>query len=358
MSLVNNSGNSKIAGSRGYLRSSSFQMALLFTVLLGGSAAIMGYVLWQFNILDNVAADKLRALVFIAMLLMGLVVLASYGLSSFVVSRTNRIASAAQRIMETGDLSQRLDNDTQWDDLGHMTGVLNALLDRIETLVTGVRQVSDNIAHDLRTPLTRLRGDLETLRANPVCAQSPEAQVAIDKMLAEADQLLGTFGALLRIARIETMHDRQSFAPTDIAALMRDVVELYEPLMEDKGQILACQLAEVPPVLADKNLLFQTFTNIVDNAVKFTPSGGKISIQVSAADKSVAVIVADTGGGIPQAEMEKVFDRFYRTEKSRTSAGNGLGLSLVDAVLGLHGARRALRNVNGGLEVVLTFAAA
>lgn len=344
---------SSSAGGRRYLRSSSFQMALLFTLLLGSAGGILGYVIYRLD--ENGAnAGNLQILGIVALVLMGLVIAVSYALSTFVVSRTNRIASSAQSIMQTGDLSQRLALDSGWDDLGHMTSVLNALLGRIEDLVQGVRQVSDNIAHDLRTPLARLRGDLENLKSH-AAAQDPDIQAACDKMLVEADRLLGTFAALLRIAKVETTYDTTAFRPTDLAALLADVAELYEPLAEDKNITLETTFGAVPAIAADRDLLFQTFANLVDNAVKFTPAGGRITLQVQREGEKVAVVIKDSGPGITESEMAHVFKRFYRAEQSRTSEGNGLGLSLVDAVLTLHHAQRQMRNTQPGLEVAVWF---
>jgi len=182
------------------------------------------------------------------------VVFVAFVISIFVVSETNKIANTAREIMETGDLSQRLEVGSRWDDLGNMGAVLNALFSRIEELMQGVRQVSDNIAHDLRTPLSRMRGSIEAL----------EDGEEKDELLLEADQLLSTFNALLRISRIEAEKQRSQFQDVDLEQLMSDIVEFYEPLAEEKGVLLNVELKQAQ-VFGDRDLLFQAFANILDN---------------------------------------------------------------------------------------------
>lgn len=259
-----------------------------------------------------------------------IVVFVSYLISVFVVRGTNKIADTARSIMETGDLSQRIDIGSRWDDLGNMASVLNMLLSRIEQLMTGVRQVSDNIAHDLRTPLTRLRHRMEAL---------PEQE----GLLKEADHLLAVFNALLRISRIETEKQRSRFQSLNLRDVLQDVIDFYEPLAEEKSIQLTKNLQSVT-IDGDRDLLFQAYANILDNALKYTPSGGSVSLSLLQDETGIRITIADTGPGVPDHDLEKIFDRFYRCEESRNTAGTGLGLSLVAAVIELHRGRIIAQN--------------
>lgn len=296
----------------------------------------------------------MQRLSLLGILLMVVVILTSFMISTFVVSRTARIARTAKNIMDTGNLSQRIEIDSHWDDLSTMSMVLNALLSRIEDLVEGVQKVSDNIAHDLRTPLTRLRNHLEVLRKSEVIAMSPEASERCDRLLAEADHLLATFNALLRIARIEAGKQTHNFQDVHLQKLLHDVVELYEPLAEEKGINILCDFMPVT-LYADRDLLFQAFANVIDNAIKYSPASGQIDITLSQKDNVRIVTISDRGIGISKADKEKVFDRFYRAEASRHTSGSGLGLSLVLAVADLHKARIDLLDNTPGLSFQITF---
>ncbi len=280
----------------------------------------------------------------ISIALIILVVLVSYMISVFVARGTNRIATTAQNIMDTGDLSKRLDVSSHWDDLGKMSSTLNLMLDRIEALMIGLRQMSDNIAHDLRTPLTRLRNHIEAAKTN-------ENDTENEALLHEADQLLNTFNALLRISRIETEKRRENFKPLALKLLIEDVIAFYEPLAEIKNITIHQQLLETSFV-GDKDLLFQAYANIIDNAIKYTPEHGVITIQMKTQHQHCVISIEDTGGGIAERELDKVFQRFYRCDMSRSSTGTGLGLSLVKAVFDLHNGQLALENTTKGLRFI------
>lgn len=330
-----------------YRQSSSFKMAALFTVLLGFATAALVYISRYFAASTATDAPLMFRLSLLIILFMTLVVLTSYLISFFVVSRTNRIALTAQEIIQTGNLSQRLEVDSGWDDLSRMSDVLNAFLARNEELVEGIKRVSDNIAHDLRTPLTRLRNNLEMLRKT---SNDPSA---VDALIEEADHLLGTFNALLRIARIETAQLRTQFGTLQLDQVLKDVTELYEPLAEQKK--IALQLVvEEAVYTGDKDLLFQAFANLLDNALKFTPAGKSIRLILRKESASYICIIRDEGVGIPDVEKDKVFNRFYRSEASRHMSGNGLGLSLVAAVIKLHHGTIELQDAAPGLLVKIT----
>lgn len=273
-----------------------------------------------------------------------LVVGISYLISVFVVRGTNRIAETAQNIINTGDLSRRLEVNNRWDDLSNMAAVLNTLLDRIEELMQGVRRVSDNIAHDLRTPLTRMRNHIEELRKQ-------DKTDHYDSLLGEADHLLTTFNALLRITRIETERQRGHFNHVDLKKVLEDVSGFYAPLAEESGIKLDCDLGEAS-IHGDRDLLFQAFANMLDNAVKFTPEGGRIQVALACSDDKAIIAIADSGIGVGEAEAEKIFQRFYRAEESRSLPGTGLGLSLVKAVIDLHKGQIRIEPNNPGLKII------
>ncbi|MDX1593577.1 MAG: ATP-binding protein, partial [Gammaproteobacteria bacterium] len=250
-------------------------------------------------------------------------------LSRSVLRRIETINQTSREIV-SGDLSRRIPERGTGDDFDQLAANLNGMLDRIEALMDDVRRVSDNIAHDLRTPLARLLNQLERLgRERP----DPEARSeALERALAEAQRLLETFNALLRIARVESGERRAGFVDVDLAALAADVVEMYEPLAEERNQAIACEVAPSCRVRGDRDLLFQALANLLDNAVKYTPEGGAIALTAVAREDAVELCVGDDGPGVPADERERVLQRFYRLDHSRSTPGSGLGLSMVAAV--------------------------
>ena len=274
----------------------------------------------------------------------------AWGLRRSVVSRIESINRTSRRIME-GELSERIETQGSGDEFDELVANLNAMLERIETLMDDVRRVSDNVAHDLRTPLGRLRTRLEQLRdAVGEGESAAHAEAALD----EADQMLATFNALLRIARIETRQRRHAFARVDLATIGDDVADLYAPVAESRG-ITFRHSGIAAPVDGDADLLFQSLANLVDNAMKYTPEGGSVTLHVTSDDDHVTVVVADTGPGVPPEEREAVLRRFYRLEPARSTAGSGLGLSLVAAVVQLHEASMTLADNAPGLVARLRF---
>ncbi len=293
-------------------------------------------------------------------LVWGLVITAALALgggammSAGVRRRIEAINQTSREIME-GDLSRRVPSDGSADDFDQLAANLNRMLARIEHLMESVRQVSDNIAHDLRTPLTRLRTKLELVRSS---ADRPEKiQEAVDQAVEDAEELLATFNALLRIARIEATGSRSHFRALDLARLLRDVAEFYEPLASDKQQHLAVQVADELSLEGDRDLLFQALANLVDNAVKYTPEGGSILLSGYSDSAGSEITIADSGPGIPAELRDKVLQRFFRLDSSRSTPGSGLGLSLVQAVARLHGAAISLADNAPGLRVRIRFAA-
>jgi len=292
-----------------------------------------------------------------------LAVLGSMGMSAGVLRRVEAINRASERIM-AGELHRRLPTTTgvrsgSGDELDRLAANLNVMLDRIEVLVQGLRQVSTDIAHDLRTPLGRLRRILESARENALVQPESAVVPVIDQAIEEADGLLNTFGALSRIAQIEAGASRRGFGPVDLSAVLEDVLEVYAPAAEEKDQTLTRQIPAGVAVLGDRALLVQMLANLVENAIQHSSSGAHIEVALRAAGdrEGPQVTIGDDGPGIPEAERDKVFRRFYRLDTSRSTAGNGLGLALVAAVVDLHGANiRLSDNPPRGLCVTLIFA--
>jgi signal transduction histidine kinase len=282
---------------------------------------------------------------------LGLSLAGGLAMASRMVRRIEAINQTSREIIE-GDLTRRIPETGAGDDFDRLVGNLNGMLDRITGLMDAVRQVSDNIAHDLRTPLTRLRNRLELARAQQD-RDADEARAGIEQAIEEADSLLATFQALLRIARIEAEQRREGFAPVDLGQLLTDVAELYEPVAAENGQTVDLVPVGGATVEGDRDLLFQAVANLVDNAIKHAPAGTRIVLGTGSVDGRVEVYVADSGPGIPPEQRERVFDRFHRLEASRSTPGSGLGLSLVRAVARLHGATVRLTDNRPGLRVAL-----
>jgi len=269
--------------------------------------------------------------------------------------RLERIDRTAREIVE-GQLDRRLPLSGHGDELDRIAATFNAMLDRIQELMEGLRQVSSDIAHDLRTPLGRLRQRLEQARRREA---TPEGlQAALDDAVEELTQILETFNALLRIAQIEAGSRRAQFGRVSLSEIAATVLEAYESVAEDRRQRLTGELAEGVEVTGDRDLLTQLLANLVENAIRHTPDGARIRIRLAAPDGQAVLEVADDGPGIPAEEHERVFRRFHRLEASRTTPGSGLGLALVKAVADLHGATVTLADNRPGLTVRVTFPAA
>jgi signal transduction histidine kinase len=271
---------------------------------------------------------------------------------------TDEMMRAIERIA-AGNFAERLPVRRNGDDLDRLSGLVNRMLDDIERLMQEVKGVSDGIAHDQRTPLTRLLGGLERVRRHE--ASDAEYQRAIDDAILETQNILRTFSALLRISEVESGARRAGFAAVDLAQIAADAVEFYEPVAEAKNIALALERTgdNAPSVLpGDPSLLFEAIGNLVDNALKFTPEGGLVVVRSFARNGVMGVTVTDSGGGIPANEREAVLQPFYRTERGQRVPGSGLGLSLVAAVARLHELQMAIEDAGPGCRVVLQRAAA
>lgn len=262
--------------------------------------------------------------------------------------RIEAINRTTRSIMD-GDLSQRVPTLGGGDEVDQLAINLNAMLDRIHSLMENVKQVTNDIAHDLRTPLSRLRYQLEVARDQA----SPGEGLVFEQSLVETDAILETFSALLRIAQIESGARRKAFAPFDFGQLVSKISEAYVPVAEDRGQKLDVVVEQALEIDGDRELLTQLLVNLVENPIRHCPAGTRILVELRRSATMAVLSVSDTGPGIPIQEREKVFRRFYRLEASRTTPGSGLGLALVKAIADLHCASVELSESHPGLCVTI-----
>jgi signal transduction histidine kinase len=303
-----------------------------------------------FGIIANAAQWSLALVV-----VLGLV--AGFFVSRRVLNRVDAMTEKAQIIM-AGDLGGRLPVAGTGDELDRLADHLNAMLERIEALMRGLKEVSDNIAHDLKTPLTRLRNRCEHVLRGP--ARDSDYRGALESTIAESDELIRTFDALLMIARAESGQARDNMTEFDASEIARDVGELYEPLADEKGLALKVEASSAAPVRGNRELVSQALANLVDNAIKYAGPDGKMNgepteIIVKAGNNGerITLSVADRGPGIPESDRGRVVERFVRLEQSRSQPGSGLGLSLASAVARLHGGELRLEDNHPGLKSII-----
>lgn len=348
------------------LRSSTFRLALIAIAIFGLIvAAIMAYV--YFGTLAYVrsrvgdigddggfVAMLELAMIAVAVLLVVLAGLAAVLVTRRTVGRIEEINATSRAIMQSG-LDRRIPLRGSHDEWDRVAENLNLMLDRIETLMGEVKQVSDNVAHDLRTPLTRMRGRLEKAYHHE---RNSEADAAlIGDTIADLDAVLGMFASITRISEIETRARRSAFRALNLAEIAGEVVELYDAAAEQVATRLSLGGDREVAVTGDRDLLFDAIANLVDNAIKHGRPGGKVTVTCRNAGSSAIIAIADDGPGIAADQHDHVFKRFYRLEQSRYTPGNGLGLSLVAAVSRLHGAEIGLHDNAPGLTVQLSFPA-
>jgi signal transduction histidine kinase len=266
-------------------------------------------------------------------------------------ARIGHIRRTAARIAG-GELSSRIAVQGN-DEFARLGTDINRMLDRIESLMEGVRHVSNSIAHDLRTPLGRVRSRLERALAATADPQAlvGDARLAIE----EIDSVIGLFDKLLQIAAAESGVRTRSFEPLDVAAIARDMAELYEASADERGMVLRYTGADAPHVRGDRDLLATALASLIDNAIKYAAAGTRIDVGVHGGQEEAVVSVRDYGPGVPESDIGKLCERFYRVDQSRHLPGNGLGLSIVTAIAQLHGAALRLRNAGPGLEASLVF---
>ncbi|KAF1685087.1 two-component sensor histidine kinase [Pseudoxanthomonas broegbernensis] len=268
-------------------------------------------------------------------------------MSHLLLRRVERIDRDTRAIM-LGDLSRRRPVGAGGDEFDRLSASVNAMLERIQAQVDALRQVSDDIAHDLRTPLGRLRQQLERGQR----LRDPDALHAVlERATTEVDAALRTFASLLHIAQIGSDPRQARRRPLDLSTLLETLAEVYQPAFEARGQSLTAAIAPGLEVDGDRDLLGQLFANLLENAGRHCPEGARIALDAAADGGGAWVTVADDGPGIPEAERERVFRRLYRLERSRTTPGSGLGLALVEAIARMHGARIALEENAPGLRV-------
>jgi signal transduction histidine kinase len=282
-----------------------------------------------------------------------LAILGGIALSVSFLRRVEMINRTSHDIM-SGRFNARIPVLNRNDELDRLAINLNAMFDRIQNLMESLKQISSDVAHDLRTPLSRLRQTLELARMSAKTVE--EFRAATDAAVGEADDILETFTALLRIAQIESGLRRKGFARVDLSAVFVLMADTYGLVAEDSGHELSADIEPGIEILGDRELLLQLGSNLVENALRHTPKGSKIEIELHRNAEGAIAVIADNGPGIPTAERSKVFHRFYRLESSRTTPGNGLGLALAAAIAELHDAHITMADNCPGLRLSLQFA--
>lgn len=265
--------------------------------------------------------------------------------------RTIANVSATATAVSAGDFTQRVKLSGRGDEFDLLAETINDMLNRIGRLMEGVREVSNAIAHDLRTPITRARARLEDAALHATSAD--ELHSAIERATADLDDIVAVFQALLRIAEIEAGSRRSAFASLDLAPLLADVAELYGAVAEEKGVALSLRTSAPLMAYGDRELIQQGVANLVDNAVKFSPGGSTVTIAGAATPAGVEIAVTDQGPGIPEADRSRAAERFFRGESARNTPGSGLGLAMVQAVAQLHGGLLRLADAAPGLRAIL-----
>jgi signal transduction histidine kinase len=273
-------------------------------------------------------------------------------LSRNMLARLDTINRTSREIM-AGDLSRRVPVHQAKDEFDTLSANLNLMLDRIERLMRGMREVTDSVAHDLRSPLNRLRNRLEALQRHHEAEDATATE--IEAAIAETDRLIGTFNALLLIAEADAGTVREAMTVVDLNQIAEDVVELYGPLAEEKDVRLTLKHRGAVEVQGNRRLIAQAAANLIDNAIKYTPAGGAVHVSAKETPRGTEFRVSDTGPGIAPGDRARVIERFVRLEASRNSPGTGLGLSLVAAVARMHNAQLLLEDNEPGLKAVLRF---
>jgi signal transduction histidine kinase len=263
--------------------------------------------------------------------------------------------STTTRAISRGDLTRRVSKSGDGDEFDELADIINDMLERIARLMDGVRQVSNAIAHDLRTPITRARARLED--ASTHASTTDDLHSAIERAMLDLDGIVGVFEALLRIAEIEAGSRRAAFAPIDLAPLLYDIDELYRAVAEERGLLLETSIQEPLLLLGDRELIQQAVTNLLDNALKFSAAGTTIFFTGKVGDQVIEISIADQGPGISDADRDRATERFFRAESARNTSGSGLGLALVAAVAQLHNGTLRLANNDPGLRAIITLPA-
>ncbi|MDE8342999.1 MAG: ATP-binding protein [Acidocella sp.] len=266
--------------------------------------------------------------------------------------RMIRDISSTTRAISRGDLTRRVPKTGDGDEFDELAEIINDMLDRITKLMDGVREVSNSIAHDLRTPITRARTRLEDASLH---ASTPDdLKAAIERATDDLDGIVAVFQALLRIAEIEAGARRSAFSSFDLTPLLLDIDELYRVVAEERGMKLLTSIAGMLPFFGDRQLVQQAVTNLLDNALKFSPADGEITFTATVENAVIEITIADHGPGISEEDRQRATERFFRAESARSTAGSGLGLSLVSAVAQLHNGTLRLADNNPGLRAIIS----
>jgi signal transduction histidine kinase len=312
-----------------------------------GDALVVGREVDETREISHVVAQALALGLLPALCLC---LLAGAWLSMRAQKRVEEVNQRVQRII-AGDLRERLPHRDVDEPFSKLTVIVNGMLDEMETMIHALAGVGNDIAHDLRTPLTRARLALERGRTNATTLE--QLQTVADKAIANIDQSLAIITALLRLAAIENSRRSAAFGTVLLHEMLQEVCDIYEPIAENKSIALRVAAQQRLSVRGDRDLLFEAVANLVDNAIKFTPEGGRVDIDLTRVDNETIVRVSDTGYGISEQEREAVLRRFYRSDKIRNTPGVGLGLSLVAAIVKLHGFRLAIHPGPGGrMEII------
>jgi len=320
--------------------------------LEGGFRLLVGRDMEERKKFREVIAETLVAALIITIILG---VAGALFLSRKLLRRVEAVAETSRGIIH-GGLTQRVPLEGSGDEFDRLSQSLNEMLDQIEQLMVGMRTVTDSLAHDLRSPLTRLKARIEVALRG---ADDPRRyRDALAQTIADADAILATFNALLSITQAEAGAARAAMTRLELGAIARDALELYEPVAEEKGLSLTQAIEDGVMIIGHAQLLAQSIANLLDNAIKYTPAGGVVTLVVRLVGNEAELQVGDDGPGIPAEDRERVLERFVRLDTSRTSPGSGLGLSLVAAVAKLHRAKLALDDNRPGLKVTLSFEAA
>ena len=313
----------------------------------GGNTLLIGREVDETSEISHVVGQALALGLLPALCLC---LLAGAWLSMRAQKRVEEVNKRVQRII-AGDLRERLPYHHVDEPFSKLAVIVNGMLDEMETMIHALASVGNDIAHDLRTPLTRARLALERGRTNATTVE--QVQTVVDKAIAKIDQSLAIITALLRLAEIENSRRSAAFGSVSLHELLREVCDLYEPIAENKNIDLRAEVKHRLNVLGDRDLLFEAVANLVDNAIKFTPEGGRVGIELERGNGESIVRVADTGPGISEQERDAVLRRFYRSDKIRNTRGVGLGLNLVAAIVKLHGFRLAIHPGPGGrMEII------
>lgn len=318
-------------------------------VRLGDALLIVGRSTHTIDEVQNILVD---AFIWALALTLPIALLIGLAMSRAALRRVQAVNETAREIM-AGNLTRRVPTFGTGDEIDTLARTVNGMLERIEQLMRNLQQVTSDIAHDLRTPIGRLKQRFERARMDPQGPDGTDALVA--HAITDLDQILDTFNAVLRIAEIEAGERRARFTEVDLSGLAEAVMDLYETVAEDLGQRLLADISPGVVVTGDGDLVTQMLANLVENALRHTPGGTEIRLGLAERDGHATLVVTDNGPGIPASHRDRVTDRFYRLEQSRTTAGSGLGLALVKAIADLHGATLTLADNEPGLRVTVRF---